>query len=186
MTYPANRLVRALFADPPITDIASRNSQFAGRTSLASGSASVTVSTTAISSDSIIKIATQAALAAEFVTQGRASVASGTATQPVSTTAVYSGQVILVSAENATDQASGLARGWRVNSVVDGVSFALTTDDGKGPVGTTNLMWKILGADPGAIKVNTISPGNFVTFGRADGVARPFSEVIMWEVFRGS
>lgn len=179
---PAEVLHRPLLLSPMLVPANSESSQFVGRTTLASGSATVTVSTTNVTSDSIIPLTVQAALAAAYGTQGIIEVVSGGATGVASTTAVYSGQHIDVSYLNASDQSSGQGRGFRVNSIVDGTSFAIATDDGKGVIGTAQVMWRIPQAIPQGVKVNTISPGNFFTLGWADQKARPVDATVMWEI----
>ncbi len=54
MARPLELLWRAFFRGPPFTLAASHQYQFAGRTTLSSGSATVVVSTSVVKSDSII------------------------------------------------------------------------------------------------------------------------------------
>lgn len=56
---PIETLYGPGFFGPPVISVASKSNQFAGRTTLSSGSATVTVSSTVIGSDSIIRLAMQ-------------------------------------------------------------------------------------------------------------------------------
>lgn len=68
MPFPLEVLWRPLFKGPATVDARSTADRYAGRTVLSSGSATVTVSTTAVTSDSLIMA---------FM-EGNANVASGT------------------------------------------------------------------------------------------------------------
>lgn len=186
MTNPIEVLQRPLFKAPAMVSVSSDAAQYAGRTTLSSGSATVTVSTNAVNSDSIIGRMIEAALPAGYTMQGRTSILSGIATGTVSTTAVYSGQVIMLGFESASNTTSGVGKGLRVNSIVDGVSFAITATDSFGYPGTINAMWRIPESVPEGVKVNTISSGNFFTLGWADGRARPVDTTILWELRKSS
>lgn len=187
MTQPAERLGRPQFLSPPVIDGSSKSGQFAGRTLLASGSATVTVSTTNAKSDMVLKSSIEAALAAAFSTQGRIAVNSGSASGVASTTAVYSGDVIQLSQNADVAQSSGQGRGFRVSSIVDGVSFNVLTEDAQAvSAGNASVMWKILGRDPSDICVKSINPGNHFILGWADGVARPYDCQLHWEILRTS
>mgnify|MGYP001561004875 CR=1 FL=1 len=182
---PIEALFRPFLKGPMLVSTTSKSNAFAGRTTLGSGSVSQVVSTSIVNSDSLISLSVQAALAAAYSTGGRSSVASGLATATVSTPAVYSGDNIQLTWQSPNDITSGMAL--RVNSIVDGISFAITTANGLTTVASGAVaMWKILGKDFGGVKVNTISPGNFMTLGWADGVAKPANATIMWEIRRGS
>jgi hypothetical protein len=183
MTTPLEKLQRPQFVSPPIVDGRSLSNQFAGRTTLASGSATVTVSTTNARSDMVLTHMIEAALAAQFVTQGRVDIVSGAAYGTASTTAATSGMVVGI-AGDALNVASGFGRALKINSVVDGVSFAIGTQDGLGPGASMGLMWKIHGKDPAVISVQTISDGNFFTLGWADGQARPYGSTLHWSILR--
>lgn len=187
MTTPLEALARGFMRGPILTKANSSPNQWAGQTTLSSGSATVTVSTFQVNSDSLIFHSVLAALPAAYATQGRSSIAAGAASATISTTAVYSGQVIQVGFESVVNQASGNGRVFRVDSIVDGVSFAIVTADGQNVTSGPALpMWAIPQAQPGGIKVNTISSNNFFTFGWRDGQARPVDATIMWEVRKTS
>ncbi len=189
--YPLEILNRALLRGPLLTNITSSPNQWAGRTTIASGSVTQVVSTFSINSDSMINLAVQAAIPAAYITRGTVAFANSAAvTATVSTSAVYSGQAILTSFLSATatgSLGSGGAGLLRVNSVVDGVSFAISTVD-SGAIGTTAPVanWAIGQAEPQGIKVNSISSGNYFLLGWADGKARPLDVTVMWEIRRGS
>ena len=182
---PIELLFRPLLKGPMMVEVASDANAAAGLTTLNSGSATVTLSTAAISSGSIINFAVQAALAAGYTTQGRTQVLSGIATGTVSTTAVYSGQVIALAFETAANVTSGVGKGIRVDSIVDGVSFAITATDSFGYPGTINAMWRIPQAVPEGLKVNTVAAG-YAILGWADGQARPVDVTVMWETRRSN
>ncbi len=185
--YPLELVRRATLRGPMMTDITSSPNQWAGRTTISSGSATSTVSTFSVGSDSILNLAIQAALPAAYTTRGLISIAAGAATGTASTTAVYSGQAVLLSYLNATNAASGQANDFRVNSIVDGVSFAAVTGNGANVTsGPAVVSWQIPEAVPQGIKVNSISSGNYFTLGWADGRARPVDTTVMWEVRRPS
>lgn len=185
--YPLEILLRPLLKGPSVTLANSGPNQFAGRTTLASGSATVTVSTFQVQSDSLLSLHAQVALPAAYATQGEASIAAGAASATASTTAIYSGQYVGIAFRNETNQASGAGRGFRTSSIVGGVSFAIATDDGQNVTsGPAIVGWRIFDAIPEGLKVNTISPGNFFTLGWADGRTRPIDTAVMWEMRRTS
>jgi hypothetical protein len=188
--YPLEILNRALQRGPLMTNINSGPNQWSGRTTLASGSATQVVSTFSINSDSLLNLAIQAAVPTNYITRGTQTFANSAAASTVaSTSAVYSGQAIHVSLFSATATGSAGTGGGplRVNSIVDGVSFAISTVD-SGGVGTTApvAMWSIDEAEPRGIKVNSISSGNYFILGWADGKARPIDTTVMWEIRRSS
>ena len=171
------------FRGPATIDTRSHASQFAGRTTLASGSASQVVSTSNVKSDSLIFPQVEVALPAAYVTQGRIALVSADTYGTASTSAIYSGAIVNYGIDGPTTLASGVERAYRVNSVVNGISFALSTIDSN-PSGltATNLMWALPSAVPQGVKVNTIADGGYFTLGWADGVARPRDVTVMWEI----
>lgn len=183
---PIETFERPLFKSAALVRTNSHASQYAGRTTIASGSATVVVSTRAVNSDSLIAHYIQAAVPAAYTSQGIISVVSGSTSGTASTTAVFSGQQIDLSMFNATNQLSGFARGFRTNSIVDGVSFAVVTEDGQSMSGGTAAVgWRIPESVPFGLKVNTIGVGNF-TLGWADQKPRPIDATIMWEIRRST
>ena len=182
---PLELLFAPFFKGPSFIRTNSHGAQFAGRTTLASGSASQVVSTSNVASDSLIFPQIHVALAAAYTTQGRTSLVSADITKTISTTAIYSGAIVNVAMEAETALSSGVERAFRVNSVVNGISFALSTIDSN-PSGLTgtNLIWALPNAVPQGIKVNTISDGGYFVLGWADGLARPVDVTLMWEVKR--
>ncbi len=189
--YPLEVLHRALMRGPLMTNITSSPNQWSGRTTIDSGSTTKTVSTFSVNSDSILNLAVQAALPAAYITRGVVAFSNSAAiTATVSTSAVYSGQSINLGFYSATatgSLGSGGAGTLRVNSIVDGVSFAISTVD-SGSIGTTApvAMWSIPEAEPNGIKVNSISSRNYFTLGWADGEPRPVDVTVMWEIRRTS
>lgn len=180
---PLEQIWRGLLRSPLNIDITSRSTQFAGRTTLNSGSATVTISTSNVKSNSLIYMLVEAALPAAYTTKGLAAIAAGAATATASTTAVFSGQYIGLTFDAVANQASGQGRGFRVNSIVDGVSFAITTVDGQNVTsGPPNIAWNIAHAELKDIKVNTITDGGYFTVGWSDGQSRPRDATLHWEV----
>lgn len=184
---PIEVMHRLMLRGPMITSIKSGPAQWAGRTTIASGSASQVVSTSNVESGSLIMLSPQVALPSLYAMQGLTTIASGASVSGVqTTTAAYSGYHIDMGHQNATAQASGQGRGFRVNSLVDGTSFLITTEDGQAiTAGTAVITWRIPEAIPAALKVNTISPNGQFTIGWADGKARPVDTAVLWEIKRG-
>lgn len=180
-------IFRGFLKGPLTTGVQSRSNAFSGLTTLASGSATVTVSTVSVGSDSIIEPHIRSARPAAYTSVGALSVAAGAASAVASTTAVFSGQQIDLMYQSLVNQASGQCRGFRVNSIVDGISFQVMTEDGQNVTsGPANVNWRIPETVPMGLTVNTISPGNFFTLGWADGKPRPIDSTIMWELRKGS
>lgn len=181
MTTPAELIRRGLLRGPLITMASSSPNQWAGRTTLSSGSATVTVSTFQVNSDSLITLGVEAALPAAYTTLGRTAIASGTISGTASTTAIYSGDVVQLTWESPNALTSGMAL--RVDSIVGGVSFAITAASSSAPVASgAVVMWRIEGKDFAGLKVNTISDSSYFTLGWSDGRARPRDCTIMWEI----
>ena len=181
---PLELLFAPFFKGPSFMRTNSHGAQFAGRTTISSGSATQVVSTANVTSDSLIFPVVQAALPAAYTTQGLMTTVSGDFTKTASTTAVYSGQIMQVNFQAETTLTSlGLSHPLRVNSIVDRVSFAISTvDSGAIGVAAGTLNWKIPQAEPSGIKVNTISDGGYFVLGWADGQARPVDVTVMWEI----
>ena len=187
--YPLEIVQRALMRGPLMTNITSSPNQWSGRTTINSGSATQTVSTFSVNSDSILNIALEAALPAAYTTRGQISVVSGDISGTASTTAVYSGQAILATfqSETAASSAGAVMGMLRVNSIVNGVSFAISTSNSAAFGHLAGLInWAIPQAEPRGLKVNSISSRNYFTFGWADGRARPVDVTAMWEIRRTS
>ena len=183
---PLELLFAPFFKGPSFMRTNSHGAQFAGRTTISSGSATQVVSTANVTSDSLIFPVVQAALPAAYITRNTVAFTNSAAvTATASTSAVYSGQVISTSffSATATGSLGAGASALRVNSIVDGVSFAISTAD-SGSIGTTApvAMWSIPQAEPSGIKVNTISDGGYFILGWADGQARPVDVTVMWEI----
>ena len=182
---PIELLQRPMIKSAPMIKTNSDAGQFAGRTTLSSGSATVTVSTRIVNSDSILHMTPQAALEAGYTTQGRTGIASGLSIGTASTPAVYSGDVIHATWESPNALNSGQAL--RVDSIVGGVSFAIATANSLTTIASGAVaMWKIMGKDPVGLKINTISPLGHFIIGWADGIARPFDTTVMWDIKRST
>ncbi len=188
---PTETLFRPLMRGPIMTKAGSAANQWAGRTTISSGSASQVVSTTQANSDSLISLVAQCTMPAAYVVHGQTSFAnSAAASATASTSAVYSGYAINVSLLTETSVVSagaGINAPLRINSIVDGVSFAISTCNSN-PLGfaTAVANWEIPRADVSRLRVNTINPGNYFVIGWADNVARPIDVTAMWEIRRSS
>ena len=180
---PTEALFRPLMKGPIMTRATSAANQWAGRTTIASGSATQVVSTSQANSDSIISLGIEVAVPAAYTTLGRTAIASGVSFGTASTTAIWSGDVVGLTWESPNVITSGQAL--RVDSIVGGVSFAIATANSLTTVASGAVaMWSIAAKDHQGLKVNTISSGNFFTLGWADGRARPLAATVMWEVRR--
>lgn len=184
---PLELLFAPFFKGPSFIRTNSHGAQFAGRTTISSGSASQVVSTSNVASDSLIFPVVQVALPAAYLTRGIIDAISADNTWTASTSAIYSGGRVNygIRAETALTSIGVSARPLRINSVVNGVSFALSTvDSGALGFAAATIMWDLPSAKPEGIKVNTISDGGYFTLGWADGVARPVDVTVMWETKR--
>lgn len=178
---PIEAIFRGHLRGPLMTQAASKSNQYAGRTTISSGSATQVVSTNVVNSDSLIIHQLQAALPSGYDTQGLISIASGSSTGVGSTSAVYSGQVILLTAQGVNPYQGGV----RVQSMANGGSFTVAVSSATTTSGC-NIGWKIPQAAPEGLKVNSISSGGYFIFGWADGQARPVDVTVMWELRRTS
>ena len=182
---PLELLFSPFFKGASFTRTNSHGAQFAGRTTIDSGSATQVVSTANVTSDSLIFPTVQAALPAAYLTGGTLATVSADNTWTASTSAVYSGMVINygLRAETALSSVGVSSRPLRVNSLVNGVSFALSTvDSGALGFAAGTIMWSIPETMPQGIKVNTISDGGYFVLGWADGEPRPVDVTVMWEI----
>lgn len=183
---PIETLQRPLFKSAPLVRTGSHASQYAGRTTLNSGSGTVTVSTAAVNSDSLLYFSVQMPMSTAYVPRGQTSLVSGSTSAVASTSAIYSGMNINLGMQSTTSQLSGYSRGLRISSIVDGVSFLIATIDSNQVQGTQVATWEIPEAYPTTIKVNTIVSNRYVTFGWADERPRPLNATIMWELRRST
>ena len=185
--YPLEAIFRGYLRGPLLTQAQSKSNAWAGRTTLSSGSASAVISTSAINSDSLVYHMLQAPFAAGYSVQGLLAIASGSISGTVSTTAVYSGQHIQVGLQTESAPSSGSGNALRVNSIVDGVSFAVSrVDSGAYSSGANNIMWRIPEAIPAGLKVNSLASGGYMSLGWEDERPRPMDVTVMWELRRTS
>lgn len=188
---PTETLFRPLMKGPIMTKTLSAANQWAGRTTISSGSASQVVSTSNVNSDSLISLGVEAALPAAYLQQGIVAFTNSAATYgTASTSAVYSGYAITLAlqAETAVVSAgAGINAPLRINSIVDGVSFAISTCNSE-PLGIAAPVahWSIPRADVSKIKINSISSGGYFLLGWADGKPRPVDATVLWEIRRAS
>ena len=183
---PIEVLHRPLFRSAPLVRINSHAAQYAGRTTLSSGSASVTVSTAAVNSDSLLNLNVQMTFPAAYLPRGQTTLASGATSGVASTSAIYSGMNVQLTAQNLTSQLSGSGRSLRVSSIVDGVSFLIATVDSLQVQGTTVAMWDIPEAKAIGVKVNSIVSGGYFSIGWGDERPRPRDATVMWELRRAT
>jgi hypothetical protein len=79
---------------------------------------------------------------------GFTSIVSGTATATVSTAVVRSGSIVLATARTVATINSGTGlRQFEVQSITDGTSFIIGTNDGQGVARTTTIQWIIFQTD---------------------------------------
>ena len=188
---PMETLFRPLMRGPIMTKATSAVNQWAGRTTLASGSASQVVSTSNVNSDSIISLGIECAIPAAYIQQGQVAFTNSAAVSgTASTSAVHSGYAINIALQAETTVVSagaGINASLRINSIVDGVSFAISTVNSQ-PLGIAApiVNWDIPRADVSKLRVNSISSNGYFILGWADANPRPIDVTVMWEVKRTS
>tara|TARA_Y100000310_G_C20526594_1_gene736363 strand:+ start:261 stop:782 length:522 start_codon:yes stop_codon:yes gene_type:complete len=165
-----------------MTEAQSTVAQFAGRTTLSSGSATVTVSTNVVNSDSIITAFTEGNANVNIL-YGTVTVNSGSQFASVSNAAIAADSLVfLTMAAGGTDQNSGTSSSVEVKSLGAG-----SMDVGWGAAdnpraANTTVNYQVLPADgqPAPVEVKSISSANFFTLGRADGRAAARDTIITW------
>ena len=101
---PIEVLQRALLRGPLSTRAASHANQWAGRTTLSSGSATAVVSTTIVNSDSLIF----------FSMEGNANVSSGTAIRPTEVKTISSGGYFTIGTQDGIAIARDTVLMWEI------------------------------------------------------------------------
>lgn len=183
---PIEALFRPLLRGPLMSKTASASNQFAGRTTISSGSVSATVSTFSVNSDSLIFAVPQCAMPAGYNTKGLIQVLSGISTGVASTTALYSGAVVELSWIGVNAPQGGPIRVQSiVNNGLPGGSFTIALTSATISSGAA-IAYEVPSAEPSGIVVSTISPKGFFTLGWADQQPRPIDVAVMWEIRRTS
>ena len=190
MKSPLELLFGAQFKGPAMVDVRSHaTKQFAGRTTLNSGSATVTVSTAAVKSDSLIWVGLEGN-ANLPIKVGTVNINSNAATATVSDSAITTTHKVFLSPkQNGTAQGSGTAnRSVEVVSLATGWFSVGWSDGGALSNRLTPVDYVAYPTDgpPAAIEVKTLSDGSYFTLGRADGRAVGRDAKILWQISHSS
>lgn len=163
---------------------------FMGRTTLNSGSATVTVSTALVGSLDLIFAGFEHHTNFKLAF-GTAQINSGATSVTVSKAAVSSDSLIFLSIMPPitlnTKQNSGVEQPVEVRSIRQGVSFMIANAAARtSRAAATRVHYMIMPANglPSKIEVKSISPGNFFTLGRADNISHPRDEKVMWQLVK--
>ncbi len=188
-TNPLEALRRAWLTGPMFTRASSGPSQWAGRTTLNSGSATIVVSTFAVKSDSLIRFGIEGNAKLPILA-GQVTITSGTSFATVSNAAFAADSLVQLTIEQAAtgakiQQNSGFAQPVEVMSLGAGsmdVGFAVQSLNPRAD--DTVISYLAMPADglPSAIEVRSISDSNYFILGRADGVAIARDSTIMWMI----
>jgi len=181
--HPDELLYAPLLKGVLRTEAQSSTGQFAGRTTLNSGSATTTVSITTVKSDSII-VAEGEGNANHNVIYGTVSITSGTSFATVSNAAIATDSLVFLTLQaGGTDQGSGFAQPVEVKSLGAGsldIGWAVQSLNPRAAATTVGYIIAPADGIPAKIEVKTLSEGNFFTLGRADGNAAPRDTTLMW------
>lgn len=182
---PKELLFGPTLKGPIMTSVQSGPKQFAGRTTLNSGSATVTVSTFAIQSDSLIHLGLEGnanlnILASTFT------IGSAELTATVSDAAIEADSLVFLQPRGVISQNSGQGVPLEIHSLAAGWFGAHWSTQVSADVAEreTTVMYTVYPADgpPAAIEVKSISDQNFFTLGRSDGRAAARDTDILWQV----
>ena len=168
-----------------MTSVQSGPQQFAGRTTLNSGSATITVSTFAVMSDSLIHLGLEGNDNLNIIA-GTFSIGSGELTATVSNAAIVADSLVFMQPRMSVSQNSGFAVPLEVRSLAAGwfsASWATQASADHADRETT-VMYAVFPADgpPADIEVKTISDQNFFTLGRSDGRAAARDTDVLWQL----
>ena len=182
---PLDLLFGPMFKGPGFVDVRSHAHQFAGRSTINSGSATVVVSTAAVKSDSLIHFAMEGN-ANRNIIAGVANINSNAASVTVSNAAIAADSLIfLTTRQNGTAQSSGtsnrdvevvsLATGWASFGFSDGAAISNKL---------VPVMYHVFPAEgvPGQLEVKTLSDGGYFTIGFADNRAQPRDTKVLWQL----
>ena len=185
MAAPKEVLAGAKLKGPLFASVQSGTSQWAGRTTLNSGSATVTVSTFAVQSDSLIIIGNEGSGNFDLVA-GTMTVASATVLTTLSNAAVAADSLVFLQPKHDVAQNSGNAVPFSVVSLAAGWFSAGPSNQVSADIAhlETTLMYQVLPADgiPAPIEVRSINDSSYFILGRSDGVAAARDEVVLWQI----
>jgi len=186
---PRELLRGALLRGPNLIETQSGPQQFAGRTTLNSGSATITVSTFAVQSDSLIHIGKEGNANLDIFA-GTFTIGSAELTGTVSETGIAADSLVFLQPRGVIAQNSGQGVPLEIHSLAAGWFGAHWATQVSADVAEreTTVMYTAYPADgtPSPIEVKTISDGNFFTLGRADGRAAARDEILLWQISLGS
>ena len=189
MTRPKELSRGALLRGPNLVSVQSGPAQFAGRTTLNSGSATITVSTFAVQSDSLIHIGNEGNANLNIIA-GTFNIGSAELSATVSDAAIAADSLVFLQPRGVIAQNSGQGVPLEIHSLAAGWFGAHWSTQQSADVAEreTTVMYTAYPADgtPSPIEVKTISDGNFFTLGRADGRASARDEDVLWQITRGS
>ena len=168
-----------------MTSVDSGPTQFAGRTTINSGTATVTVSTRAVKSDSLIHLGFEGNANIPIIA-GTANITSNAAAVTVSNAAVASDSLVIAQArQGGVAQTSGVAaRTIEVVSLASGW-FSVGWQDGVGIANRqTTVGYVVYPADgpPAPLEVKTLVDGAYFVIGRQDGRAIARDTKILWQI----
>ena len=182
---PQELLFGPTLKSPLMTSVQSGPAQWAGRTVLNSGSATVVVSTFAVKSDSLIDIAALGNANLGIIA-GTLVVASATLTGTVSNAAIAADSLVFLQDRSVAAQNLGNAFACEVRSLAAGWFSAAspTQASADNSMRQTTLMYAVFPADgpPGALEVKTITDSAYFTLGRADGRGVARDTTILWQI----
>ena len=183
MTYPLEMLWRGLRKGPFLTKANSASGQWAGSTTLASGSATQVVSTTTVKSDSQIYLG-RVGNANVGQTALLATLNSGSATVTVSDALIAADSAINFAMKaDTTAQLSGNAQPVEIMSIA---AQWMTVGWADRQTRAFNRTIHIGVSPPNGpqpqIEVKTISDSGYFVFGYANGEAYPRDSKILWQI----
>ena len=182
---PKGLLHSQLLRGPFMTSVQSGPQQFAGRTTLNSGSATITVSTFAVMSDSLIHLGLEGNDNLNIIA-GTFTVGSAELTATVSNAAIAADSLVFMQPRGVIAQNSGQGVPLEIHSLAAGWFGAHWSTQVSADVAEreTTVMYMVTPADglPSDIEVKTISDQNFFTLGRSDGRAAARDATVLWQI----
>ena len=182
---PNELLFHPTLKGPTMTSVQSGPRQFAGRTTLNSGSGTVTVSTQAIQSDSLVHFGFEGNANLGIIA-GTLVVASATLSGTVSNAAIAADSLVFLQDRSIAAQNSGNAFAFEVRSLAAGWFSVASPSQASADnaMRATTIMYSVFPADgpPAALEVKTISAGSYFTLGRADGRGVARDTVVLWQI----
>lgn len=186
MAANLEQLFAPILHGPMTTEATSNSNQWAGVSTLASGSATLTISTAVVNSNSVIRLGTEGN-ANMPVGGGVSALNSGSATVTVSDARITASSVLIPGLERVSaNQTSGVMTSVEVHS--HGVGYAtFGYADGNTRAFNRNVHWVSYGiyGPPVEVEVRSLGVGYF-TLGRANGLALDRDTKIHWMVEKTS